>query len=311
MESIGRLQDQVQKAGELLARDEAALKTEPQNFALRISAESMRKHVEDIQSQLRHALELREKEVIEVHLEGIHAKHGSIPLMVLGRIAQSMAEAISATSQKVKLGLDPPGRVRKDIVNLLNLQLSGIATGSTRLFITGDTAPDLFGQSVLTESLERTFELLESDNGEELTQSISRVGIRSGKKLAGFLKVLGDEEFDVELKWSSPVEKVHSWKADQQRMRTITTSLDSISELPPETLSVEGTLYMMSLKGAFEIHGKDGSNYKGQFPLELLREIKPLHLGDNISASLSKRIIQNKAAGTTKAFYSLLSVVGI
>ncbi len=311
METIARLKEQELKARELLNYDEAALALAPLNFARRLSAESLRQHIEDLQSQLRHALELREKEVVELHLQGAHASYGRIPLLVLGKIAQSLAEAISNASLRVQSGVESSGRITKEISSLLNLQLSGIMPGSTRLFITGDTAPDLFGQSVIGESLERTFDLLAAESGEDLTQSISKVGTKTSKKLSELLKVLEAEEFEVELRWSSPSERNYEWKADVPKMKRITSTLESISELPPETLSVNGTLYMMSLKGSFEIHSNDGTSYKGQFPLALLKEIKPLHLGDEITAGVEKRIIQNRTTGVSKTFHTLLSISAV
>ncbi|MBI5190352.1 MAG: hypothetical protein HZA22_06730 [Nitrospirae bacterium] len=310
MNIIEKLNNQIVAANDMLARYETVLDKEPKNIAYQLSAISVKSHISELQHQLQREKILREKEVLEIRLKGVTA-NGSIPLSVLSELSLYLSDALQATSQKVKTGLDAKRRILKDIVNTLDLRLAGLATGSTRLIITGNSSPDLFGQSLLESSLENTFALLESRSAEELTEGVSKVGIRSANKFNKFLKTISDSGYEVDISWVSPTKHEYDWKASMDDIRSLSNSLDSITMSQNEIFEFKGKLVMASLKGAFEIETDAEETIKGKFPTQLTEYVKKLHIGDKCNGMIEKETITNRTTGLEKVYYTLLEIEAI
>lgn len=307
MDAIQTLRSYITEALSIRDRHAGVLTTEPDNFGNKLALSTVDKHLADLQHQLKTELERRQKEVFEVRLIS-NSMDGSIPLSIISNLAKFISSAIYAGCQKVSRGVDARRRFSEDIIALIDLRLAGLAPGSTRLVLTGNTAPDLFGNSAMETCLERTFSLLSSSTSEEMSENVAEIGSRTAKEINNFLKVLGNKSISCELTWASPANEIVKWEADLTKIGSITSTLDKMRSPPPEHIPVLGEVAMVSLKGQFEINSQEGT-YKGSFPSELLTKVKELHLGDTVEAIIEKSLIVNELTGTEKTSYSLLNVV--
>jgi len=308
MNKIKRLNIKLSEAQKLLAELQERVNSDTDNFALKMSFRTVQNHVSDIQSQLQREKELREKEVIELHLDGHIAKDGTIPLSVLSNISQHLSETVLSAAQHLKLGEKSRGRIKTDIAHTLNLRFAGISPGSTKLYITGNTSPDLFGFSLIEESLNKTFKILETKKANELVDSVTDIGLRSTKNLNKLLKAINNSDLEMTLKWCAPDQSLHKWKGDAEKITTLTNTFESLQTTTPTYLEVRGELIMASLKGQFEIKDETEKIYRGTFPAILTEDVKELHLGEHCFATLERTIIKNKVTGYQKTSYSLKTI---
>ncbi|MHA2231081.1 MAG: hypothetical protein ACXAB4_01130 [Candidatus Hodarchaeales archaeon] len=292
----------------MLSEHKRALSEDPDNVAIQLSLKTIEKHVVELQDQLRQEKAVREKEVIELRLKGFLAENGTIPLSILANIAKFAADALYATSQRLRKGVDPRRKISKEIINTLDLRLAGISTGSTRLFLTGRTSPDLFGYSLLENTLENTFGLLSADTPDRLTESASDMGIRGAQNINRLLRTLSTSGLEVEISWNSPADKQYVWSGTKEKMLSITNTLESIESLKPEHIEFMGELIMLSMKGQFEIKDKSGLTYKGTFPSQLLQKMKEFRLGEIVQGVIEGKTTVNMATGYEKTHFSLLSI---
>jgi hypothetical protein len=76
----------------------------------------------------------------------------------------------------------------------------------------------------------------------------------------------------------------------------------------PEVIEFTGELITISLRGTFEIKTDDKRIIRGDFPNNLLEEIKTLTIGSLYAGNMEKQTIVNLATESEKVYYTLISI---
>jgi hypothetical protein len=295
-------------AAEALVAEKNELLTQGSNFALALSISSLKSHVEDLAFQLKTAKEQREKEVVELRLIGSEVNDGTVPLDLLANLAKYFSGLVTSASAKLKLGQDFSGAIPSEITLPLNLRFADIGQGSSRLFITGDTSPDLFGESLLENSLNGLFELLNSDLNDGLSDQVHFLGLRSTHNLAEFLKILRKRSIELDLSWSAPNEKKHFWKGRRDRIQILEKLLDGFSASDPVNTVVFGVVELISLSGKLDIRQENGELVKVTYSKKLFAEVRRLRLGDSVELGCKEITVYNSSTEEEKKKYSLSQI---
>jgi hypothetical protein len=301
MSAIAQLRSRISDVTEIIRAS-----GDPVDFASRLELHSMEAHLEELRQQLRTELMERSIEVVQVRLIGEAAHAGSIPLILLARLSSQFADAIHAASQRIKSGRQVV-RISQAIVDLLGLRLVDLAPGSTRLFISGSTSPDLFGNSLLGDSLQETFQIFEAEGDDDLAEAVSQVGIRSARGIREFLGTLKAAELSVELAWRTPDDKEKRWEGSYQSVSRLSRSLGNFKVSEATSLTVTGVAVTLSARGRFEIEG-DGRIYAGRFPADVLEMVQEIHIGQSIIATLERTVVFNTVTGVQKVDFTLLRI---
>lgn len=307
MNDIKKIQSQIDAVAEMLSQQEKLLATDPNNFSHKLSSDSLKSQISELEKQLINEKAKRDKEVIEIRLKGRLAD-GTIPLEILAKLADGLSGTVLNASYFIQFGQKVKKNKVKEVHDMVNLRLAGISTGSTRLFVTANNAPDLFGRSLAEESLKHSFNLLQSESADELTESASRIGKESVKKLYKFIITISNADMEVDLNWNSPTNENYSWDGNKQSLLRVAQSLTNIQMSDPETIDFSGELIAISLRGTFEIKLDDKRTIRGEFPNNLLEEIKTLTIGSNYNGKFEKQTIVNMATESEKTYYSLISI---
>jgi len=264
------------------------------SFAQELACSSMEGFIEELQEQLRIEKEKREKEVIEIRLQGHGVNQGDLPLKLLGDISKHLAASWHAASSRIATGKEPWGRIAERITGQVNLRFAGLAPGSTRLFITGDTAPDLFGRSLLEDSLSKTFKLLNAQEPEILTDIVDDLGFRYTKHLTKFLDLLSKWEIEPQMSWRDPSEQEHRWEADISRIQYLTSNLENVGNPEVESIEIYGQIEMIDSRGKLAvIDDVNQLRYLGKFTHNLMKIITKLHIKDHVRINLDKHTRRN------------------
>lgn len=306
MSAISNLEARLDEAARMLQDREQSRHPDALGFLGQLSTQSLRAHVQDLQRQLREAKQERAVEVLQVRLLGNIARDGTIPLYLLSHLSAKIADALHAASQKMKSGRRVQ-RISPNIVELLNLRLADLAPGSTRLFITGDVAPDLFGFSLLESSLDEVFRLFRAEDESELASAVSIVGIRSARDIRDFLTTVKTAELELELSWSAADATTRRWNGTYDSISKLSRSLGNFKVVEPTQLRITGEVVTLSSRGRFEIYA-DGKMYAGTFPADILPQIAGIHIGEHVSASLERTIVINTVTHVQKDTFTLLGV---
>ncbi|MFL5385505.1 MAG: hypothetical protein ACJ8GN_23530 [Longimicrobiaceae bacterium] len=306
MSAISKLTERLGAATSEVQRQEDIVRHAPRDFAARMTLESLMSHIDDLRAQLHRAKLNRAVEVVQIHLEGEKAYEGSLPLYLVSKLADQFSGAVHAASQKIKTGR-PVQRISTAIVDLLNLRLADMAPGSSRLFITGDVAPDLLGYSLLEQSLQDTFHVFQAPSDEDLAGAVSNVGIRSARAIREFLQTIKGAELEVDIGWTGADDHRRRWSGEYETISRLARSLSHFELREATQLSVVGEVVTLSLRGRFEIQATDRT-YAGSFPSDLLRRVATVHIGDEVVASLERTTIRNTVTKVEKTDFNLISI---
>nr|WP_320125375.1 hypothetical protein [uncultured Shewanella sp.] len=305
--SIQKLESKINETEQLIEHKRNQSNSE--SFALALSLKSLESHLEDLRLQLMHAKQQREKEVIELRLIGGEVNNGTVPLDILANLAKTFSGLISSASAKIKLGQDVSGVIPFDVTQPLNLRFADISHGSSRLFITGDSSPDLFGDSLLENSLQGLFDLLSQDLNEGISDQVHYMGLRSIHNLAEFLKVLRKRSIELELSWIAPNEKKHLWYGRWDKIQTLEKLLDGFSATEPTDAAIEGIIELISKSGKVDIRTSDDELIKVTYSKKLYSEVRKLRLGDFVRLDCKETTVFNASTQESRNKYSLVKVL--
>ena len=308
MNVIRSLQDQLDEANKLRTEQLSTIETDADNFALELALSSLEAHISDLENQLRKEKQKRQKEVLELRLEGSIAQFGSLPLSVLAGIARYISSALHAASARIRTGQEPRGRIAESIISSLNLRLVGIEPGSSKLLITADTSPNLFGRSMTEESLRGLFNLLTAQEESSLTDSVQILGARSTHNVSSLLKYLSKNDLALDARWTSPTGEQYGWQATTYDIRKLASSLDMLQIHKPERIKISGEVVLLSEKGRLDLKDDSECTHRCNFAHFLIDQVKKLHLGDRITCAINKTTIYNSMTDKEKVTLDLVEI---
>ena len=308
MPSIRKIQDSLEQLRAFASEYSLQLKAEPNNFSLSLTLQSIQNQIDELQLQLYQENIKREKEIVQLRLKGRIAKFGTFPLSLVGGLTNSFSNAVFNTSKYFQFGNKGGTKIDRIITETIDLRLEGLGRGSTIFYLSARTSPDLFGNSVIQNSLDNVFELLNSQSEEQIIENINIVGSKSIKYFSDFFEELNNDDLELDLTWHSPNENLRTWEGTKDRILSLYNTLNSIKLSEPEEVDFEGEIITLSLKGRFEIFTVDKERFYGTFPNELIEVIKQLHVGDFCKGVLLKTTIFNPATGKEKYEYTLRDI---
>ena len=305
---IERIEGKMSEVNSMLSSYRDRLDSNQDDFSTEMAIKSLEYHLEELQAQLNQEKLFREKEIVEIRLKGFKADQGTIPLSVLSDIATFLSKSLHSLAYRIKKGVDPYGKIPAEIVETMNLRLAGLAYGSTKLYFSGSLNPNLFGHSLIEDSLEKTFKVFSSLSPSELTDSVSDIGIKSAKNINGLLKALKKNGLEADVTWIDPKEKVHTWHGSSESIGEMLNAFDNIISTKTETINIVGELIMLSKKGRFEIKTPGEVTYRGQFPIDIIDSVRMVRIGSQAKAEIAKETVINKITEYEKTVYVLNSL---
>jgi hypothetical protein len=281
----------------------------PSTLAEELSVSSFRQHLEDLRAQLGTELALRSKEIVEVGLsEQSDREPGTVPLHTLAKLANNFGQAVQQAARYRKHGT-VGGPAPNDVVEAMNLRLAGLsAAASTHLYITANTGSDLFGHSLVEESLKETFAVLRATSAEALVDAVAVVGYSAATAIKRLLRGISKEGLTLEINWRSPEDKKLTWRAAPDEMRALAASLEAFEKSGPEERSVVGKVITVSLRDPFVIETDEGEIYSASVAADVMPLVQETTVGSRASVSMIRNRIRNKATGREKVTYTLIRV---
>lgn len=309
MIDIGRTERLLEGATEHLETLESQHEQAPDDFAQEMAVASMRAHVAELQQQLAQEKAQRGVEVVELRLSGENAQDGTLPLDLLGGLATHIARYLYAAASRHERGLEARGPFREELKEALGLRFGGLAAGSTRVFITGKTNPDLLGHSLLEETLETTFSLLADFQREDaLMEKVHAVGDRGTKRLVHLIDALKKAQIEASVTWRAPNDSKYEWMGDARTINALSERLHQISAQTQDTVWVEGVVHLIGRNGRIEVDADQGNVIRATFPQSMLFQVQRLHVGERVSAQFNRTTVTNVATGARKDYYDLQGI---
>lgn len=258
---IDWLERQLAQVKTFIDRDSDLLKQHPDDFAVELSLGSWKSHQEELQQELRQAKSALLHEVVELRLLG-RRMDGSIPLKLLSKLADKFNNAITHAAYHLRHGRAPNNGIPDDLANEIDLRLSGLAFGSTRLVFAGNITPDTTGDSAMEGALEQIFDVLSTPSAEKIKELVTVIGVPATRSLSEMLGALERQDIGAELTWPAPNSKIYKWGGTLEDVRFAHKKLSTLEKIKPEPVTLSGTITQLKETGAIYIRGEDGKSLK-------------------------------------------------
>ena len=310
MSSITYLQELREAAFAQAQQQELLLSEHPDNIFYRRTLQPAQEQNATLTSEILQRQRQREQEIVEVRLIGATATRGTLPLDTLATLSSSLADTIHQVSKYTAAGNSQRKGLLSEVKRRLDLRLSGIAAGSTRLFISGQTSPDIFGNSLLSSALDHTFNLLAAEEPEAVLEQVPAVGHPGVQALQKLLRGIHDCRLEVEITWDTPAHEFRTWMGNTRRLVSLTSMLGHMAELAPESFAFTGQVISLSLKGFIEVQDEQRGRVVARYPEALLPTIQTLHVGQDCRGTMVQLTVVHTTTGARKSSFTLMNIAG-
>ncbi|MDG9928287.1 MULTISPECIES: hypothetical protein [unclassified Pseudomonas] len=278
---IDWLERQLAQVKEFIARDQDRLAAGAKP-SIRLSLQSWQAHEEDLKQELRLAKEALQNEVVELRLMGMRMD-GSIPLALLSKLSDKLNRVLTYAAYHLRHGCSPRNGIPDSLAHDMDLRLSYLATGSTRLLLAGNMAPDAAGESILEGALEQIFDVLQAPTQEKIRDLVSVIGVSATKALSEMLGELERRGIGAELTWPAPNARVYQWGGSLNDVRQAHERLSTFEAVEPVPVNLEGRITDLKENGAIYIRSElDKRKYKIAYNKQQFAHIQQYTLGMHV-----------------------------
>lgn len=285
---IDWLERQLAQVDDFIYRDSIALGLTPNKYSLQIALNSWHSHQQELQQELRQAKAKLQLEVVQLRLVGMRMD-GSIPLKLLSKLSDSFNRALSYAAYHLRHGSNPRKGIPESLARELDLRLSDLAFGSTRLIFAGNVSPDMTGESIMEGALEQIFDVLKAPHPDRIRELVTVIGVPATKALSDMLGALEASKIGAELSWPAPNAKVYHWGGTLDAVQRAHQNLSAHQDVKPEQTTLFGVVADLKENGTIYIRSGDAKQ-KVTYNRQQFPEIQKLSLGMPISIKVMKYV---------------------
>lgn len=231
-------------------------------------------------------------DALEWRLVGQRLKLGEVPMALLARLADPLNKLLLRAAYFARNGIEPSQGVGDDLTNELDLRLVGVAPGSARLFIRGNSNPDTTGASALGSAVDNLFNVLTATNDfTEFYERLGEIGESAAHALRDTLKALEQEECSLEVKWHS-AHNARQWSATFDQVVRVRGLLDGTTEPTFRQSILRGMVTLLAVSGRLQIADEAGVKRTIRFgPKQQGEQVGALRLGQHVELAVTERVV--------------------
>jgi hypothetical protein len=287
-------------------RDQQRLQEQPAKFSIKLSLDSWLTHQEELLQELRQAKSALQHEVVELRLIG-RRMDGSIPLRLLTKLSGKFNTILAHTAYHLRHGKGPKQKGLEPLLDEMDMRLSGLAFGSTRLVFAGNVAPDLTGDSAMGGALEKIFAVLESQEQAQIRELVTIIGVPATKVLSELLGDLERQDIGAELTWPAPNAKLYKWGGSLADVRQAHERLSPLERIKPEEITLHGRVAQLKDTGAFYIREEDGTQVKISYNRQQYEHVQQYTLGMTVAVKAMCYVERDPLTEQERATYKLVT----
>ena len=294
MNRVDHLKRQLEYFRNALREEMVSTENQPQEKDL-FFMEGYQEQITRLEQELAIIQAERDKEVFEVRLIGNQIPRGAIPLQLLANLADPLNKLFANASYNIKHKIDAY-ILPHDWIQEIDLRLVKIASGSSRLIITGNTTTDLAGDSPLQDSFEALFDLL-NDHSEAFTDKLHTIGGKAGKGLSNFLSVMQHEHLSCEITWVAPNNKKFQWEATPHDIAHLHGLLEDAGDPVETKTELSGRITLLADTGRIELRTEEGTKKKVAYGKENLEQIEEFTIHQWVTIPVIKIVYNDPITG--------------
>ncbi|WP_155895490.1 hypothetical protein [Comamonas aquatica] len=308
--NLAFLQQHAEKLREFATSTAQRSAQEPANQLLKIAAKNQLSAARQAEIQLEEAKGVHAAQALEWRLIGQSTEGGAVPMGLLARLSDPLNKLLLRAAYFARNHEEPDNGTGEGFANEMNLKLAGLAEGSARLFIVGNTTPDMTGSTALVEGVEHLFATLNSGkDAAEFYSSLDGLGEMAADALHDVLYAIEKEECSVEVKW-------HANGAAQSKMISysevihIRTLLKSTKDPEPKDSEIQGRVSLLSSTGRIQVLTASGEKINIKFKPKAQGEfVSAMRLGQAVNLPVSVTVFREPVSDKEIKRYKLRTVL--
>lgn len=302
-----RIKDHISKAKELEAA--FAEKAAAGSFAHSLSSISMEEHITELkQLQLQSELEYRD-ELIDLRFIAPFLSTGAMPLKLVSQLSDYFRKMVGYAALRLSEGGIKKKNITQELESALDLRLTGIMPGSSRLLVSSKAERDLFDDGLSKNALERIFRVLNTCGaGDEFIEFITELGPPSARKMREFLDLIRSLDVETELTWKYSGSVMQRWEGSRSNIENLSSAL-AVTEIQEiEEVTLVGTIELLSKREKIDLRTSPVESIRILFPRSMLLEVEKLHLNQRVTLVCSVTETENPMTGESSIFYELKEI---
>jgi hypothetical protein len=269
----------------------------------------MQAHVDDLRQQLSLLDSRPIIELIELRLKAPKFNDGSIPLRLLVKLAEDFRQMLGYAALRLTRGGVDRKRVPDAVYDELDIRLSAVLPGSSRLVLTTSSNRDLLDDGLAKGAIKRFFRVLETGgSGPDFLEAITDLGPSSARRLRNLLHEVQNANAQIDLSWRYSGENVTQWQGDDNALGAVTHALDVTEINTRQELTFAGVIELLSKRERIHLRTDENRAIRILFPVRLLPRVSELHLDQHVRLHCSVTETLNPYTGETATFYELLQI---
>ena len=271
---------------------------EPDNFLLGLIAKNQLDAAEDQELKLCLAEGKAASESLEWRLIGQTTKNGEVPLALLGKLADPLNKLLLRAAYFARTGEELARTAAESFSREMNLKLAGLAEGSARLLIVGNTMPDTTGSAPLVEGIDHLLDAFQESGGAvTFYESLANLGEQATHSLHDVLKAIEQEECSIEITRHS-ADKPRSEILRHDQVVKLRNMLSGSSSPEDENSEVSGLVALLSSRGRIQVTTLTGEKINVRFrPKADGAWVEDLRLGQAVTLKTKAKVFRDPSSG--------------
>ena len=249
-------------------------------------------------------------EQIELRLKAPQFSGGSTPLHIIAELAESFRQLIGYAALRLTSGGIRKRRVPSHLYGELDMRLSALLPGSSRLIITSASNRDLLGDGISKGALDRVFRLLDTNGeGQDFLAAVTELGPSSARRLRDLIDIVRVESAELECYWRYAGETVHTWNGSRRVLDQVSLALAVTEVKAKEEISIDGVIELLSKRERIQLRADSGEIVRILYPKRLLAAVSALHLDQRVKFLCAVTETENPLTGESSTFYELIKLI--
>ena len=250
---------------------------------------------------------------LDVRIESLPSdKTGRIGAKTIGQFLGNLQRLVDSLGQAMSGNPTTRSGIPGTILNQTRLDPVGTYSGSFGIRLETNQEDDLFGMSLVNDSLEGLFDLLAAGyQAEKLTDRLTHLKVRVAKNYRDLLSTIETSLNAAYLTWSQPRStRLRQDHITRESARNIIAQIEAVTAAIQEDLSLDVTFVAGNIRNLrFEVHTLESNErFDGIIHEQAIDEVERITLGSSCRAILEPNLQVNEATGEERTTYTLLSI---
>lgn len=266
------------------AEMQAQLQHAPGDRGAAFFAEAYKAYEGEAQDQMLLLQHAQAGELLDLRFIGPQAEHGEMPLRQFLDIMQPLDRGLNCAAFRLRYGREAR-KVDDTTRSAMGLRMAGMASGSARVLVVGDSREDLTGTNLLATTVTQAFRLLTAPD-EDFYDAVDAVGGTSARHFGQALQKIETHGLAAEFTCQRDAAPWLHWQGTPGEIRRVRNLIDTTRDPERFEQTLQGTVAALADNGSIQLRTGD-EKQRVRFPLKLMQQVQRLTLGQGATLQVS------------------------